>query len=72
MTRVRRKNCEDLLGVEPARHRSLHRLAGEMEMNRYVELGTPFRLVIEAHSEAETVFKLQQLERDCARITLRA
>lgn len=45
---------------------------GEMELSRYVELGTPFELVVEKHSAAKTALILRQLERDCARLTLRA
>lgn len=45
---------------------------GEMELNRYVELGTPFDLLVETRSGSETVFVLRQLDRDCARLTLRA
>lgn len=44
---------------------------GEMELNRYVELGTPFDLVAETDSDSETAFVLRQLDRDCARLTLR-
>lgn len=44
---------------------------GEMELNRYVELGTPFDLKIAAQSAHETCFELEQLGRVCARLTLR-
>lgn len=44
---------------------------GEMELNRYVELGTPFELRVEARSESETVLMLAQLGRDCAQLTLK-
>jgi hypothetical protein len=44
---------------------------GEMELNRYVELGTPFALKIVARSDAEVCFELSQLDRSCAKITLR-
>lgn len=44
---------------------------GEMELSRYVELGTPFELVVTQRSGEEATMDLRQLERDCARITLR-
>lgn len=44
---------------------------GEMELNRYVELGTPFELTVTQRSDREAVLVLRQLERNCARITLR-
>ncbi len=46
-------------------------IGGEMELNRYVELGTPFALKVAARSEAEASFTLEQLGRACARLTLR-
>lgn len=45
---------------------------GEMELNRYVELGTPFELVVDERSDTQTALVLRQLERDCARLTLLA
>ncbi|MBV7258973.1 hypothetical protein [Erythrobacter crassostreae] len=44
---------------------------GEMELNRYVELGTPFRLDVREHGEVETVLTLNQLGKACAKLTLR-
>ncbi|MCK0129372.1 hypothetical protein [Erythrobacter sp. F6033] len=44
---------------------------GEMELNRYVELGTPFRLDVADHSKKETVFSLVQLGKVCGKLTLR-
>ncbi len=44
---------------------------GEMQLSRYVELGTPFTLDVTAHEEARTAFSLRQLGRECAAITLR-
>lgn len=43
---------------------------GEMELNRYVELGTPFQLNVRERSDSAAVFTLIQLERECAVITL--
>ncbi len=45
---------------------------GEMEFNRYVELGTPFQLTLQARSDTSALFIVTQLERDCAVITLRS
>lgn len=54
-----------------ARERSdLAFIGGEMTMNRYVELGTPFELVLSDSGE-QADFTLRQLDRDCARFTLR-
>ncbi|QFT76753.1 hypothetical protein [Erythrobacter sp. THAF29] len=44
---------------------------GEMHLNRYVELGTPFSLRVENQSESEVGFQLDQLGKPCAEITLR-
>ncbi len=44
---------------------------GEMELNRYIELGTPFAMSVSDFSESEMMIDLSQLERRCARITLR-
>ena len=46
-------------------------IGGEMELNRYVELGTPFKLRIEDRSAGTTRFALEQLDRTCAFLTLR-
>lgn len=43
---------------------------GEMEMRRYVELGCPFELEVEAHEGDETRIEVRQLGRACARIAL--
>lgn len=45
-------------------------IGGEMELNRYVELGTPFRMAVQSQSEMSVTFALDQLGRDCATITL--
>ncbi|WP_337660939.1 hypothetical protein [Erythrobacter sp. Alg231-14] len=45
-------------------------VGGEMELNRYVELGTPFDLRCERPSRDTTQFVLRQLGKDCAKITL--
>lgn len=46
-------------------------IGGEMELNRYVELGVPVRLNISDRSECSIAFALEQLGRPCAKITLR-
>jgi len=45
-------------------------IGGEMELNRYVELGTPFSLTHDQPAPATARFTLEQLGRDCAAITL--
>nr|WP_298931190.1 hypothetical protein [uncultured Erythrobacter sp.] len=45
--------------------------AGEMELNRYVELGTPFRLEVEPQANQTYVFALSQIGKACARLTLK-
>ena len=45
--------------------------SGEMTLKRYVELGTPLRLVIRDNAEDSIAFELQQMDRPCAEITLR-
>ena len=45
--------------------------SGEMHLNRYVELGTPIRLVVREERDNSITFTLEQLERECAVITLR-
>lgn len=44
---------------------------GEMQLNRYVELGTPFVLTFAEPEAAQVTFTLEQLGRECARINLR-
>lgn len=44
---------------------------GEMTLNRYVELGTPIRLKVDAQDDHEARFTLEQLGRVCAQLTLR-
>ena len=44
---------------------------GEMHLNRYVELGTPFSLTFEEPTNEAVTFALEQLGKDCAEITLR-
>jgi len=44
---------------------------GEMALNRYVELGTPFALRTSGQEGGEVTFILEQLGRDCAELTLR-
>ena len=44
---------------------------GEMHLNRYVELGTPFRLRCVERKSSAIRFSLSQLDRDCSEITLR-
>lgn len=44
---------------------------GEMTLNRYVELGTPFEMQASAREERAATFTLEQLGRECAQITLR-
>ncbi|MHA7821007.1 MAG: hypothetical protein ACX930_15275 [Erythrobacter sp.] len=56
-----------LLGGEPVRDIA----GGEMELNRYVELGTPFELEVAERINAAIVLVLRQLGHDCARLTLR-
>lgn len=43
---------------------------GEMHLEHYVELGTPFSLEAEHVADNEVRFRLDQLERPCARIAL--
>jgi len=45
--------------------------AGEMALNRYVELGTPFSLTFEQPRDQAVSFTLQQLGKECASIDLR-
>jgi hypothetical protein len=44
---------------------------GEMHLNRYVELGTPFALTFERGETDTITFTLEQLGKPCARIALR-
>ena len=44
---------------------------GEMHLNRYVELGTPFSLRFETPEDGYVRFTLEQLGKDCAVIDLR-
>ena len=44
---------------------------GEMHLNRYVELGTPFALRFETPKDGSVTFVLEQLGKDCAEISLR-
>lgn len=44
---------------------------GEMRLNRYVELGTPFALTFERGGEGAITFTLEQLGKPCAEIYLR-
>ncbi|WP_284124282.1 hypothetical protein [Parerythrobacter aestuarii] len=44
---------------------------GEMDMRRYIELGCPFRLVIEASDDDAITLALSQLDKDRATISLR-
>jgi len=44
---------------------------GEMQLNRYVELGTPFRLEVRETNHNATRFELSQLGKPCTEITLR-
>ncbi len=43
---------------------------GEMSLNRYVELGTPFRLDVIEKRDSAIRFSLSQLGKDCSEITL--
>ena len=45
--------------------------SGEMSLNRYVELGAPLRLNIVEQADDQIKFELVQLDRSCAKITLR-
>lgn len=45
--------------------------SGTMTLKRYVELGTPLRLRIEAQSKDSIAFVVEQLGRDCAEVSLR-
>lgn len=45
--------------------------SGTMELNRYVELGTPLQLKISDDAERATTFELEQLGKPCAQIKLR-
>jgi len=56
-----------LLDGEPARHFT----GGEMQLNRYVELGTPFRLIVSEREPDAITLTLEQLERPCALLSLR-
>ena len=49
---------------------SIEVIGGEMELNRYVELGTPFELTYDQPSPQTAKFTLDQLGRACAAITL--
>ena len=44
---------------------------GEMQLNRYVELGTQFRLTPNQRGANNVTFTLEQLERPCAELRLR-
>ncbi|MFL0357631.1 hypothetical protein ACI5KX_14295 [Erythrobacter sp. GH1-10] len=44
---------------------------GEMELNRYVELGTPFRLYLETDGPGDYRLRLDQMDRPCANIVMR-
>lgn len=44
---------------------------GEMQLKRYVELGTPFAMTFENDEESAIRFSLEQLGRECAVIELR-
>ncbi len=46
-------------------------IGGEMELTRYVELGTPFSLQVADRMGAATRFSLEQLGRTCALLTVR-
>ncbi len=46
-------------------------LGGEMHLNRYVELGTPFALTFDEPRDSAITFTLEQLGQECARIDLR-
>ncbi|WP_298471607.1 hypothetical protein [uncultured Erythrobacter sp.] len=56
-----------LLEVRP----NVEVIGGEMELNRYVELGTPFTLQVADISGGTTRFSLEQLGRTCAVLTVR-
>lgn len=43
---------------------------GEMTLKRYVELGTPFALTFERDDPGTITFTLEQLDKQCAQITL--
>ncbi|MEM7701735.1 MAG: hypothetical protein AAF251_07330 [Pseudomonadota bacterium] len=45
-------------------------VGGEMQLKRYVELGTPFRIAFENGGEGSITFTLEQLGRECAVIEL--
>lgn len=45
--------------------------AGEMAMNRYVELGSPFKLTVTEHNEGDLRLAVSQLDHDCSEIKLR-
>lgn len=45
--------------------------SGTMELNRYVELGAPLRMNIAADEARRLVFKVEQVGKPCATITLR-
>ena len=46
-------------------------IGGEMHLNRYVELGTPFSLSFQRGEEGAITFTLEQLGKACAEIDLR-
>ncbi|MFN2099736.1 hypothetical protein [Altererythrobacter sp. MF3-039] len=49
-----------------------HRITGgEMAMNRYVELGTPFTLTVSGREDGTVHLTVSQLDRDCSEVTLR-
>ena len=49
---------------------SLLPVGGEMDMHRYIELGTPFEIRIDGQSEESLSLAISQLGKSCARITL--
>ncbi|MEL6877997.1 MAG: hypothetical protein AAGL68_07875 [Pseudomonadota bacterium] len=44
---------------------------GEMDMHRYIELGTPIAIVAEQAGDNEVTLSVSQLDRSCAKITMK-
>jgi hypothetical protein len=45
--------------------------SGEMDMHRYIELDTPFAVVLEEHTDVMAKLRVRQLEKSCAVIIMR-
>jgi len=48
----------------------IHVVCGEMDMHRYIELGTPFEIAITEHREDHVKLAISQLGRSCSAITM--